>query len=506
MGIRANRTRALVLGLSTTLTVAGTILTAPTAMAVACDPEVVHSYGDLDGDNISDAVVGMVSWDQGAGAVDVRGSRSPQQQLTSDHLGGSRDDSDQVGAAVAIGDLDGDGCADLVVGAPGEGSEGPNGVSGYTGQVHVVLGSPQGIDPTTAFVIPTSAAPFDRFGAALALEKRGSVHDLYVGAPEATVNGVRHAGAVHRYTLTPGGPRRVSVELREVRTQDSPDVPGAAEAGDRFGSVLSAVGTGRGVLVGDPLEDVGDRTNAGALWFLRVDPSGVAGQSQVVTQNTTGVAGRAETGDHFGAALGANGRTAGIGVPGENDGRLIDSGLVQFMVLRAGNDRLEAGRAVTQKSPGVSGKLEAGDRFGSQVVIGLALFCREEVDTAIGSPGEDVGRRTDAGTITLIAGSAACPTRVVRQGAGMAGAAETGDEVGSVLTIMRGRSDLDENYADRLLVGVPKEDLGALTDAGIVQPMTGDIVADGVLAPSLRSPERFVSGVEYGSVLASTSR
>jgi len=94
----------------------------------------------------------------------------------------------------------------------------------------------------------------------------------------------------------------------------------------------------------------------------------------------------------------------------------------------------------------------------------------------------------------------------VRQGAGMAGAAETGDEVGSVLTIMRGRSDLDENYADRLLVGVPKEDLGALTDAGIVQPMTGDIVADGVLAPSLRSPERFVSGVEYGSVLASTSR
>lgn len=477
---------------------------APGAAAAACNPEVMHSYGDLDGDNVSDVVVGMPFWEDGFGTVDVRGSRSPRQQLNSAQLGGSRDDYDQVGAAVAIGDLDGDGCADLVVGAPGEGD--PGGSGGYSGQVHIVLGSPQGIDPATAFVIPTSAAPFDRFGAALALEKRGGVHDLFVGAPEATVNGVRHAGKVHRFTLTPGGVRRVSVELREVRSQNSPGVPGVAETGDRFGSVLSAVGTGRGVLVGDPLEDVGARTNAGALWFLRVDPSGAAGQSQVVTQNTPGIAGRAETGDHFGAAVGANGRIAGIGVPGENDGRLRDSGMVQFMVLRAGNDRLAAVRAVTQKTSGIPGTLEAGDRFGSQVVVGLALLCREDIDSAIGSPGEDVGRHANAGTITLITNTGGCAARVVRQGAGMTGATETGDGVGSVLTIVRGRSDLDENYADRLLVGVPKEDRGSLVNAGIVHPMTGDIVADDVLAPSLRGPRPFDAGAEYGSVLASTSR
>jgi hypothetical protein len=496
MGTSVNRNRALALGLITSLTLAGIVLMAPGAAAAACDPDVVHSYGDLDGDNVSDVVVGMPSWQDGTGAVDVRGTRSPDQQLTSDLLGGSRGDNDQVGAAVAIGDLDGDGCADLVVGAPGEGS---------SGQVHVVLGSPQGIDPATAFVIPTSAAQLDRFGAALALEKRGAVHDLYVGAPDATVNGVRQAGAVYRYTITAGGPQRVSVALREVRSQDSPDVPGVAEAGDRFGSVLSGVGTGFGVLVGDPLEDIGAHPNAGALWFLRVDPSGVAGQSQVVSQDTPGIAGSAETGDHFGAAAGANGRIVGVGVPGENDGRLVDSGLVQFLVVRAGNDRLESLGAITQKSPGIPGKLEAGDRFGSQVVIGLALFCQDELDSAIGSPGEDVGRHADAGTITLISNTGGCTPRVVRQGAGMTGAAETGDAVGSVLTIVRGRSDLDEGYADRLLVGVPKEDLGSLADAGIVHPMTGDIVAGGVLAPSLHGPLPFVSGVEYGSVLASTS-
>ena len=87
----------------------------------------------------------------------------------------------------------------------------------------------------------------------------------------------------------------------------------------------------------------------------------------------------------------------------------------------------------------------------------------------------------------------------------MTGAAEAGDGVGSVLTILRGRSDVDEGYADRLLVGVPGEDIGSLTDAGAVHPMTGDLVANDVLTPSLRGPEPFASGARYGSVLASTS-
>jgi FG-GAP repeat len=110
----------------------------------------------------------------------------------------------------------GDGCADLAVGAPGEGS---GRIGDFTGQVHIVFGSPQGIGPATAFVIPTTAAPFDRFGAALALEKRGAVHDLYVGAPNATVNGVREAGTVYRYTITPGGAAlRAARSAGECRT------------------------------------------------------------------------------------------------------------------------------------------------------------------------------------------------------------------------------------------------------------------------------------------------
>ena len=81
MGISLAGSRVIVLALSTSLAWAGTLLVAPEAAAAACDPQAVHSYGDLDGDSISDVVVGMPSWEHGHGAVDVRGSRSVHNPL-----------------------------------------------------------------------------------------------------------------------------------------------------------------------------------------------------------------------------------------------------------------------------------------------------------------------------------------------------------------------------------------------------------------------------------------
>jgi hypothetical protein len=321
------------------------------------------------------------------------------------------------------------------------------------------------------------------------------------------VGGKAHAGEVYRYTITPGGARRVTVTAREGRSQNSTGVPGVAEAGDRFGSVLALVGPGLGVLVGDPQEDVGSRSNAGAVWYLRVDGSGAAISSQVFSQDTAGVSGVAEAGDHFGASVSSLGTEAGIGVPGENDGSRVDSGMVQVMGRHRGDNLFHPGFPITQASAGVPGALEAGDRFGAQVVLGLELLCPESIDIAVGSPGEDVGEQADAGSITLLreTGPTDCPATVVRQGAGMAGAAETGDEVGSVLTLVRARPNCDEDCAEHLLVGVPKEDIGTKTDAGLVQPISGGIVANGVLSATLQYPGGYLLGNGYGMVLNSSS-
>jgi hypothetical protein len=98
-----------------------------------------------------------------------------------------------------------------------------------------------------------------------------------------------------------------------------------------------------------------------------------------------------------------------------------------------------------------------------------------------------------------------CTAAVLRQGSGLAGAAETGDRLGSVLGLTRGEADLEEDYSDRLLIGVPDEDLGAISNAGLVQPAGGGIVANGVLSASLQFSKGYLRTRNYGMVLPSAS-
>ncbi|MFK4100111.1 FG-GAP and VCBS repeat-containing protein [Streptomyces sp. NPDC019531] len=132
---------------------------------------------------------------------------------------------------------------------------------------------------------------------------------------------------------TSGAPDGVSVQ---AVNQDSPGVPGTAEKGDGFGTdVQLADVDGDGyldVVTGVPGEDLGTPTDpdawpdAGSVVVLSGGADGLtgAGSHQVVTQNTTGVPGAAEKGDAFGRAVHAgdvNGdglADVAVGAPGEN--------------------------------------------------------------------------------------------------------------------------------------------------------------------------------------------
>jgi hypothetical protein len=492
-------------------TVAG--LSGP-ASAAACNLENPSNRGDIDGDGMADVAVGMPWYADGSGAVDIRLSGSPSVLLRASDLGAGTGEGDGFGAAVVVEDLDQDGCADLVIGAPAEGqSNASDGAGNNEGQVHLVFGRPGGVDTGTSIVLAHNSSNLDFFGSSVAVVTREdedlerTVWDIYAGAPRATVNGHELAGEVFRYSLELDPAARVTATLLGVRSQDSAGVPGTSEDGDGFGSVLAAAGRG-GVLVGAPDENVGSARDAGAAWFLRVNADGEPITSQRWTQDSAGVPGTAETGDHFGAALGYRHTTAVIGVPGEDSGSHQNSGMILTLRQKWVTSAFGVGEAMTQDTAGLPGVAETGDRFGTAVMVGKSLLCQESTDVAVGIPGEDLGTAKDAGAIILIALSPGsdCKAKVLRQGAGLAGAAETGDQVGAVLGLTQGTpvSDSDDDlYADRLLIGVPKEDIGGVIDAGMVLSSGAGLVSDGVARTSLKFSKGYLLGNDYGMRLTS---
>ncbi len=99
-------------------------LPADTALTASAELDTlgqVAALGDLDGDGLAEVVLGAPEARDGAGLVLVVSESDTQQALSEDHLVLEGRSGAGLGAALVIaGDLDQDGLADLVVGAPDE--------------------------------------------------------------------------------------------------------------------------------------------------------------------------------------------------------------------------------------------------------------------------------------------------------------------------------------------------------------------------------------------------
>jgi hypothetical protein len=446
--------------------------------------------------------VGLPNLNSGAGVVDNRPELGGSQLIDGRRFGlpaemgspGARFGASMLSRYdVDTDELNGDGEDDLIIGAPG--SPGRQDVDG-PGRVVILFGSRNGVLAAGARVLENHAEPGDEFGAAMSLsEREGSsgVRDLWVGAPGHDVAGRVDAGAVFRYEISATG---VPTYLETV-TQDSPLIPGVAEAGDRFGEVMAGGG-----LVGIPHEDVGAIKDAGSVQFLNVDSEThelIA--SPAYTQDVAWFEGAPEAGDRFGAALWGN----AIGIPGEDIGSAKDAGAVQTF----------DGKLFHQNTPGIPGKAEPGDRFGAalsrgyrvQERSGSVIECDEMSSIAIGVPGEDLGGVRDAGAVILMLdrfrpgnlkpGLEYCPPRMFSQGHGLPGRAEAGDAVGATMGLTPGDPEAENSMRDTVLIGVPGEDVGTIKDAGRVISGTGDS------AKGFGYAGGSVSGMRFGTVLPS---
>lgn len=197
------------------------------------------SFTDFNGDGFGDVAIGSPEARARAGVVQVHlGSTDSIPAAESVTLLGS---AGRFGFSTAsVGDINGDGFADLAVGAPDDNSE--------TGIVFVMFGAPTGIDPMAARSTVVGRSPGDHFGASVAAA--GDIDgdgygDVVIGAPDANSG----QGRAWVYFGSAGGLVGSGVELtgeREPAARVGHSVTGACDVNrDGFADIIVGSPTGR---------------------------------------------------------------------------------------------------------------------------------------------------------------------------------------------------------------------------------------------------------------------
>jgi len=272
---------------------------------------------------------------------------------------------DQFGAALAAGDFNNNGFADLAAGAPFEAV----GSAGGAGAVSVLPGSAGGLTATGGQLFTQVAGNpevGDQFGWALAAGdfNNNGFADLAAGAPNEAVGSAQAAGAV---SVLPGSAGGLTATGGQLFTQ----VGGTVEALDLFGFALATGDVNNDgfadLAAGAPWERVGSIGLAGAVSVL---PGSAGGLTATGGQLFTQVGGTVEVADQFGAQLAAgdfnnNGfADLAAAAPQESVGSAFAAGAVSVLPGSAGGLTATGGRLFTQNSPGVPGVAEAFDLFG----------------------------------------------------------------------------------------------------------------------------------------------
>jgi hypothetical protein len=333
--------------------------------------------GDFNGDGFVDLAIGVpdegLEGVEGAGTIEAVGavsvlygsaaglSANGDQQWHQDVTGvvGRAEKNDRFGAALAAGDFNHDGRADLAVGVPNEGLEGVQGggMIPKAGAVGVLYGSNAGLTASgnqqwhqDVAGVAGRAEENDLFGSALAAGdfNGDGFADLAIGAPNEGLEGVPDVGTIGgagAFGVLYGSNAGLTASGNQQWHQDVAGIVGRAEANDHFASSLAAGDfNGDGfadVAVGVPNEglegvpDEGTIAEVGAVGVLYGSNAGLsASGNQQWHQNVAGIAGRAETGDHFGLSLSAGDFNGGgfsdlaIGVPHEGLEGVADTGTI----------------------------------------------------------------------------------------------------------------------------------------------------------------------------------
>jgi hypothetical protein len=263
----------------------------------------------------------------GAGAVHIiygraRGLTAPGNQLFHQNSEGLLETAragDSFGTALAAGDFNHDGFADLAIGVPGKTlrASGGGGVillALHAGVVHILYGSPSGLTAAGNQLFPEKSPgigggvdmAYRRFGAALAVGDFNNDHfaDLAIGIPDQDFECILQAGAVQ---ILYGRALGLSATGKQLLRQGV-ELRGSSEESDHFGAALAAGDFNNDgftdLAIGVPDEDIEDLADAGVVHIVYGSASGMSlTGNQRFHRNKSGLHGPAEANDRFGGAF-----------------------------------------------------------------------------------------------------------------------------------------------------------------------------------------------------------
>lgn len=430
--------------------------------------------GDFNKDGFADVAVGApgdVVGGVAAGSVSVfrgaAGGIGSGTRLTQSNIDAGNEAGDRFGAALAVGDFNKDGYADLAVGSPGEAV----GSAAKSGAIAVFAGSSSGLS-AGKFLDQTLGGGADEandaFGTALAVgDFNGDGYaDLAIGVPGEAPGEDPAGGSVNVYKGSSSG-------LVAGWTVQQDETAGTIEAGDEFGAALAAgnvTGSGHADLViGAPGEAPGsDPADSGSLYIM---PGAADGQGTGFTSGQETNGGTSEAGDRYGAALAVGNfdkdgyADIAVGVPGEAPGSNPAAGSIA--IIPGASSKLGTSFWVQENQAGEP--LAAGDKFGAALATG-DVDADGYADLLVGAAGKDYGSSTNAGVAYLFRGQARRTGTTVSLWQGrrlgqtdVSMANETSDAFGAAVTF----GDITGDGKADAVVGASGEASGSGPSAGV---------------------------------------